>query len=624
MIEAIAKLLHPEGVEIGFDSGPEASFEETIKALRANDTITLFEATLIFEGRLARVDILKKTGNRFELVEVKAKSVDTSKGNNPFRGARGGISSEWQPYLEDVGFQYAVLRNLLPKAEVVPYLCLADKSKTTSIPSLFSKFELSESDLETARFRRPKVTYTGDPDELRRDHFLARIDVATEVRELLPGIESDSASFLTSLQGTLTKIPVPISVACRACEYRLGAGAEPAQQNGFEECWGHLAKENPHILDYYHASSIGRRNSPVMNALIARGRAKLSDIEESDLVRADGTPGPINDRQRMQREYTLADREYVSPDLVERLQDLPYPLHFIDFETSRVAVPYHAGMRPYEQVAFQWSCHTIREKGTRPEHSEWINVVDAFPNFEFARSLMKQLGENGSFLTWSHHENSVLNDIRRQTEKYGHADAELARWLDVVPKHDGNDSTFMVDMCELAKTGYFHPKMKGRLSLKYVLPAVWESDETLHANPAFTRYYRRSLEGEVVNPYETLPALPFGNPDEEGETEQVITEGTGAMRAYQEMLYGVSRHDAALKEQWRRLLLQDLRTRYRSNGDGLDTWISDARALEQPRCSPTRLVSQLQTAYPRGDCFRSSDATPIHTSKFSPWSDSVS
>ena len=28
------------------------------------------------------------------------------------------------------------------------------------------------------------------------------------------------------------------------------------------------------------------------------------------------------------------------------------------------------------------------------------------------------------------------------------------------------------------------------------------------------------------------------------------------MRAYQEMLYGVSRHNEALKEQWRRLLLQ--------------------------------------------------------------------
>src|SRR5438270_9082778 len=100
----------------------------------------------------------------------------------------------------------------------------------------------------------------------------------------------------------------------------------------------------------------------------------------------------------------------------------------------------------------------------------------------------------------------------------------------------------MVDMRTLARECYFHPNMKGKLSLKYVLPAVWESDDLLHSHPSFSKYYRRSFEGAVANPYDTLPALPFGNPDEE-ETEQVVTEGAGAMRAYQEMLYGVSRHN---------------------------------------------------------------------------------
>ena len=556
MIEAIAKLLHPAGIEIGFDNGPEASAQETMKALQANDSVTLFEATLIFEGCLARVDILKKIGNRFELIEVKAKSVDTSKAGNPFRGVRGKITPSWQPYLEDVGFQYAVLRKLLPDAEIVPYLCLTDKAKTTLIASLFSKFQLSESALSGAKFRRPRVTYTGDPAELRDNHFLAQLQVSAEVQELLPEIESSTTDFLTSLEGAPKKILVPITVGCRSCEYRLGPRAEPSHPNGFGECWGPLASETPHILDYYHVSSIGGRKNPVVNALLARNRAKLADVGEDDLVRADGTAGSIASRQRLQRKYTLANREYIDPHLVERLENLAYPLHFIDFETSRVAIPYHAGMRPYEQVAFQWSCHTIWDRGGSVEHSEWINVTDAFPNFEFARALMSRLGEDGSFLTWSHHENSVLNDIRSQMAKYHYADPVLERWLDIVPKHDDNSSHFMVDMCDLAKSGYFHPRMKGKLSLKYLLPAVWESSEALHRDPAFSRYYRRSPEGVVVSPYDTLPALPFGNPDEDEETSKVVTEGTGAMRAYQEMLYGVSRHNDVLKEQWRRLLLQ--------------------------------------------------------------------
>jgi hypothetical protein len=36
----------------------------------------------------------------------------------------------------------------------------------------------------------------------------------------------------------------------------------------------------------------------------------------------------------------------------------------------------------------------------------------------------------------------------------------------------------------------------------------------------------------------------------------VLPERTGAMKAYQEMLYGSHRNDDATKEQWRRLLLQ--------------------------------------------------------------------
>jgi Domain of unknown function(DUF2779) len=148
-----------------------------------------------------------------------------------------------------------------------------------------------------------------------------------------------------------------------------------------------------------------------------------------------------------------------------------------------VAIPYHARMRPYEQVAFQWSCHTIREKDGNLEHTEWINVVDAFPNFAFAEALMEQM------------------------RRYRYPNVRLERWLDLITKRDDNPSPFIIDMCALAKDGYFHPKMKGKLSLKYVLPAVWENSEGLHTDPAFAKYYRRVPDGTVVNPYEFFNRL---------------------------------------------------------------------------------------------------------------------
>jgi len=48
----------------------------------------------------------------------------------------------------------------------------------------------------------------------------------------------------------------------------------------------------------------------------------------------------------------------------------------------------------------------------------------------------------------------------------------------------------------------------------------------------------------------------FREKETRNELEEPVREGAGAMRAYQEMLYGVSRHNEQLKAQWHRLLLQ--------------------------------------------------------------------
>ena len=40
-----------------------------------------------------------------------------------------------------------------------------------------------------------------------------------------------------------------------------------------------------------------------------------------------------------------------------------FPYHFIDFETAAVALPFHAGMRPYESLAFQFSHHLMEANG---------------------------------------------------------------------------------------------------------------------------------------------------------------------------------------------------------------------------------------------------------------------
>ena len=551
MVETIAKVLHPEGIEIGWDQGSGQSALETMRALRA-ENITLFEATLLSGKKLARVDILRKKGNRFDLIEVKSKSVDGAEGPPTFRSNKGNIIADWVPYLEDVAYQVHLLRELFPGALIAPFLRLVDTSKTTDIGSIFSQFELKRRETGQ-RFSRPHVRFLGDVERLRQRHFLITVDVSAEVAELVPSVVESAERFAASLQGQLQRIHEPIGVHCLKCEYRNAATADDAR-DGFRECWGSLAKENPHILDYYYASSIGGSGFPLINILVRKGRAKLSDVEESDLVKSDGSVGPTTERQRIQRRYTVLGQEYFSPELPSVLSAVTYPLYFIDFETSRLAVPYHAGMRPYEQIAFQWSCHTIARKGALPSHSEWINLHDSYPNFEFAERLKQQLGDTGTILIWSKHERTALRDIAQQMVRYNYRNQTLESWIDEVAGPESEPSPRLLDLCEVAKKHYFHPMAKGKLSLKAVLPAIWESNPGLHSHPAFSQYSRCDEGGYVVDPYLSLPPLPFGN--NAGEDDEVVNEGSGAMRAYQEMLYGLAKYNEDVKEKWKALLLQ--------------------------------------------------------------------
>ncbi len=223
MVEAIAKLLHPEGVEIGFGQGPEQSALATMQSLQA-ENVTLFEATLLSGTKLARVDILRKNGNRFDLIEVKSRSVDGARGLPFFRSNKGRIFIDWIPFLEDVAYQTLLLRELFPTALITPFLRLVDTSKTTDIETIFSRFELKRSEpIPGHKFARPHLSFFGDVERLRQRPFLITIDVSAEGTELMPTVIENAGRFAANLQGQLQKMHEPIGVNCLKCEYRNAA-----------------------------------------------------------------------------------------------------------------------------------------------------------------------------------------------------------------------------------------------------------------------------------------------------------------------------------------------------------------------------------------------------------------
>jgi hypothetical protein len=359
------------------------------------------------------------------------------------------------------------------------------------------------------------------------------------VQYLIDDVRIKAAQGAASLQPKLKKIVVPLTTACSKCEYHAIGNDE---RDGFRECWGTLADVQPHILDLYYASQIGGHNGVTADDLIDQKRVSLLDIPDESLRKNDGSIGARNERQIVQITHTRDNTEWISNQLRGILQSFRYPLRFIDFETTALALPYHARMHPYEPVAFEWSCHTLASPGSALVHREWINVRDAFPNFEFARSLMQEVGTGGTVFMYATHENTILTRIHEQMGLRGHRDPELENWLETVTAKG-----WLVDMNQLVVKNYFHPFMRGKTSIKKVLDAIWKIDPELRER--FPEYVRQ-VGGEFLSPYEALPPLEI-----QGQ-QVVVAEGTGAMKAYEAMMYGLERDDVAIREQWKRLVLQ--------------------------------------------------------------------
>src|SRR5438132_760978 len=73
MVEKMAKLLFPDGIELGHRLEPESAFKETRIALEAGNG-TFFETTVFHNNVLVRVDILRRDNDVLYVIEVKSSS----------------------------------------------------------------------------------------------------------------------------------------------------------------------------------------------------------------------------------------------------------------------------------------------------------------------------------------------------------------------------------------------------------------------------------------------------------------------------------------------------------------------------------------------------------------------
>jgi len=603
----LAKLLYPGGEEIE-DEKQADQISHTLELLQKDD-VTIYEATLQYGDWVARIDVLKKQGNRVELIEVKSKSFDSLAGdiNEQWRPSRNSnsahlpkIKTDILPYLQDVAFQTLLARQAYPQWQVTPFLMVVDKAAKASVDGLNQMFKIHRigqgEDQQIYAKAQPGVTADsiGAP-------VLKSLDVSQFLDEIIegtvqtPGGEKffrDAAKEWAHAYASGQTIDPIIGPQCRGCEFFSDQPNETAR-SGFHECWekvthvpaSNISTKRP-ITRLYH---------PVkgeMAGYLGQGIRWMDDIDEANFEVQTAEQGmsrttrqylqlfgkwteekPFEFDARLWREIAAGQH----PDISARFT---YPLHFIDFEGSRPALPFLAGKRSYGQIAFQFSHHIMHEDGSIEHANEYINLTPGLdPSVEFVSELHKALCapdmENGTVFMWSNYENSMLNGLRNELldlKVAGNAPADVDQMIafleTLTVRTVGKDQKIkgeraMVDLYKIALKCFFHPDTGGRASIKVVLPAVLKTSDLLQQTYSQPIYgapggipsknfpfdgspgmvWWQENEAGVIDPYHLLPPMFADLSQQELEAleqdeDGSIQEGGAATTAYARMQFG--------------------------------------------------------------------------------------
>jgi hypothetical protein len=213
------------------------------------------------------------------------------------------------------------------------------------------------------------------------------------------------------------------------------------------------------------------------------------------------------------------------------------------------------------------------------------------------------VGNAGTVFMWTTHENTILATILRQMTDRKYTNPKLAKWIKTMVS-SGNNSGRLVDLNQLAVRHYFHPIMKGRTSIKKVSDALWQTNPSLRN--AFPEYVKEH-DGKLLSPYDSLPPL------QTSDQSVAVAEGTGAIRAYEAMVYGVEKDDPQTKNRWKRLRLlprgpaHGRQSGKRRRHDRRDLWPTRRRPL-RPARHPQTLANEGRQSRPDPPACRTANA----------------
>ena len=543
--EELSRLHYKNGVLIE-EYDYDISVSKTNNLLKKKNCI-IYEAAFLNEQLFVRTDILVKAENTIKVIEVKAKSFDSTM-ENIFLTKAGKIKSEWKSYLFDLAFQKHVVKKSFPEHKVESYLMLADKSKRASIDGLNQLFQITKNpNIRTGiDVKVESIDDIGDPIMESRNLSGLINDIISKDIHKIHGLSFKSlVKNFTELYTNQKEINWKDykGHVCRECWIeQFNISDEDQLRPNIYELWAfrnqkQLFKSNIFFLD---------------------------QLKKSDFDKSLDTQLSVENRQWLQIEKTVKQSLNKKVDFyldVENLKanmlDWKFPLHFIDFETCTSALPFTKGRHPYEQIAFQYSHHIIYHDGKIEHKSEYINAEPGrFPNYEFVRLLKKDLNDDyGSIFKYAPHENTILNAIYNQLIESNEPDKnELIDFIkSITNKKEKTKLVWkgdrdMIDLWDVVKKYFYHPYMRGSNSIKVVLPTIIKISEYIkkkYSKPIveinstslnFSSNHVWIQDGNL-DPYSSLPIPNFSQITNPVGDINKLNNGADALTAYAKIQY---------------------------------------------------------------------------------------
>ena len=301
----------------------------------------------------------------------------------------------------------------------------------------------------------------GDIDPSR---FFTIVDMTDAVRQLQTAVRGEVAAQKEMLKGD-----VPTTDIGPWC-------SDPYDCDFTGHCWQHIPEVSVFSL---------RGNRKLRFALYDRGIIRLDDVMPEEL------PPP----QRQQVEAMRGQEVYVNRDEIRAFLDsLRYPLYFLDFETFADAVPRFDGIRPFQNVPYQYSLHVMDNSFAPLRHFEYLALPGIDPRRELTDKLMNEIPENACVLAYvAGFEKGMLQNLAAWTPGYMNKIEQIA----------GN----IIDLAyPFQKRFLYHWKFNGSYSIKSVLPALvpdvgyegMEIRDGEMAGIAYARMCRTRDEAEIA------------------------------------------------------------------------------------------------------------------------------